>query len=186
MTNYSNTCYVNSVLHAVAALHDEERAFQDHSLLLDTCLNHALDSQLLSPTSLFALRALLPHWRFDGRQQDAAEFYTALTTGTGRDLQPVPWPGRTDGTVDAEDTFSPFEPGRLTLDQDQLVKAWHDNTYLFSGRLRELVAWRRVPLRGKAGPHNKWAWPAPHQGQTCYNVQDYRCSFDQGTKHSSQ
>ena len=186
MTNYSNTCYVNTVLHAVAALHAEERAFQDHSLLLDMCLNHALDSQLLSPTSLFALRALLPHWRFDGRQQDAAEFYTALTTGRGGDLQPVPWQGRTDGTVDAEDTFSPLNRGDSRWTSLSKRGTTTRTREVFSGRFRELVAWRRVPVRGKAGPHNKWAWPAPHQGQTCYTVQDYRSSFDQATKHSSQ
>ena len=31
------------------------------------------------------------------------------------------------------------------------------------------VSWHRgVPVRGKAGPHNRWAWPTPRQGQACF------------------
>ena len=132
MTNHSNTCYVNSVLHALAALVDEGRSFQELSFLLEQCSNHDSDLKPLNPISLFALRSLLPRWRFDGRQQDAAEFYIALTVDRGGDLQPVPWHGRTDGQAEEVDTgesplFLPMDPGSTTL--QQILVALHDNTF---------------------------------------------------------
>ena len=84
MLNSGNSCYVNSTLHALAALNTGHFAFESLQPLLDLCASHLSDARPLNPTGLFQLRSLLPRWRFDGRQQDASEFYTALTSGRRR------------------------------------------------------------------------------------------------------
>ena len=101
MLNSGNSCYVNSTLQALAALNTGHFAFESLQSLLDLCASHLSDARPLNPTGLFQLRSLLPRWRFDGRQQDASEFYTALTSQGVGDLQAVQWQGRTDGQIEA-------------------------------------------------------------------------------------
>ena len=72
MLNSGNSCYVNSTLHALAALNTGHFAFESLQPLLDLCASHLSDARPLNPTGLFQLRSLLPRWRFDGRQQDAS------------------------------------------------------------------------------------------------------------------
>ena len=103
MLNSGNSCYVNSTLQALAALNTGHFAFESLQTLLDLCASHLSDARPLNPTGLFQLRSLLPRWRFDGRQQDASEFYTALTSQGVGDLQAVQWQGRTDGQIEAAD-----------------------------------------------------------------------------------
>ena len=45
----------------------------------------------------------MPRWKFDGRQQDAAEFLSFLLQGNTGTLQPVNWQGRTDGIPEVAD-----------------------------------------------------------------------------------
>ncbi|OLQ08863.1 hypothetical protein AK812_SmicGene7610 [Symbiodinium microadriaticum] len=110
MLNSGNSCYVNSTLQALAALNTGHFAFESLQSLLDLCASHLSDARPLNPTGLFQLRSLLPRWRFDGRQQDASEFYTALTSQGVGDLQAVQWQGRTDGHIEAADVGeSPYK-----------------------------------------------------------------------------
>ena len=132
MLNSGNSCYVNSTLHALAALNTGHFAFESLQPLLDLCASHLSDARPLNPTGLFQLRSLLPRWRFDGRQQDASEFYTALTSQGVGDLQAVQWQGRTDGQVEAADIgesplLLPQSPDHTSL--SQIVGAWSENSF---------------------------------------------------------
>ena len=132
MLNSGNSCYVNSTLQALAALNTGHFAFESLQSLLDLCASHLSDTRPLNPTGLFQLRSLLPRWRFDGRQQDASEFYTALTAQGVGDLQAVQWQGRTDGQIEAADIgesplLLPQSPDHTSL--SQLVGAWSENSF---------------------------------------------------------
>ena len=132
MLNSGNSCYVNSTLHALAALNTGHFAFESLQPLLDLCASHLSDARPLNPTGLFQLRSLLPRWRFDGRQQDASEFYTALISQGVGDLQAVQWQGRTDGQVEAADIgesplLLPQSPDHTSL--SQIVGAWSENSF---------------------------------------------------------
>ena len=132
MLNSGNSCYVNSTLHALAALNTGHFAFESLQPLLDLCASHLSDARPLNPTGLFQLRSLLPRWRFDGRQQDASEFYTALTSQGVGDLQAVQWQGRTDGQAEAADIgesplLLPQSPDHTSL--SQIVVAWSENSF---------------------------------------------------------
>ena len=132
MLNSGNSCYVNSTLQALAALNTGHFAFESLQPLLDLCASHLSDARPLNPTGLFQLRSLLPRWRFDGRQQDASEFYTALTSQGVGDLQAVQWQGRTDGQVEAADVgesplLLPQSPDHTSL--SQIVGAWSESSF---------------------------------------------------------
>ena len=132
MLNSGNSCYVNSTLQALAALNTGRFAFETLQPLLDLCASHASDTRPLNPTGLFQLRSLLPRWRFDGRQQDASEFYTMLTSQGVGDLQAVQWQGRTDGSIEAADVGE--SPLLLPQTSDhtslsQVVRAWSDGGF---------------------------------------------------------
>ena len=132
MLNSGNSCYVNSTLQALAALNTGHFAFESLQSLLDLCASHLSDARPLNPTGLFQLRSLLPRWRFDGRQQDASEFYTTLTSQGVGDLQAVQWQGRTDGYIDAADVgesplLLPQSPDHTTL--SQIVRAWSEGGF---------------------------------------------------------
>ena len=132
MLNSGNSCYVNSTLQALAALNTGHFAFESLQTLLDLCASHLSDARPLNPTGLFQLRSLLPRWRFDGRQQDASEFYTALTSQGVGDLQAVQWQGRTDGHIEAADVgesplLLPQTPDHTSL--SQIVGAWSDGSF---------------------------------------------------------
>ena len=132
MLNSGNSCYVNSTLHALAALNTGHFAFESLQPLLDLCASHLSDARPLNPTGLFQLRSLLPRWRFDGRQQDASEFYTALTSQGVGDLQAAQWQGRTDGQAEAADIgesplLLPQSPDHTSL--SQIVEAWSENSF---------------------------------------------------------
>ena len=129
MLNSGNSCYVNSTLQALAALNTGHFAFESLQPLLDLCASHLSDARPLNPTGLFQLRSLLPRWRFDGRQQDASEFYTTLTSQGVGDLQAVQWQGRTDGYIEAADVgesplLLPQSPDHTSL--SQIVGAWSE------------------------------------------------------------
>ena len=67
----------------------------------------------------FALRSRTVGWRFDGRQHDAAEFYSALALSGG--LQPVPWQARVDGNADrVEHGYTPL---LLPVDQSSSLQS---------------------------------------------------------------
>ena len=132
MLNSGNTCYVNSTLQALAALNTGRFAFESLQSLLDLCASHLSDARPLNPTGLFQLRSLLPRWRFDGRQQDASEFYTMLTSQGVGDLQAVQWQGRTDGHIEAADVgesplLLPQSPDHTTL--SQIVSEWSEGGF---------------------------------------------------------
>ena len=132
MLNSGNSCYVNFTLQALAALNTGHFAFESLQSLLDLCASHLSDTRPLNPTGLFQLRSLLPRWRFDGRQQDASEFYTALTSQGVGELQAVQWQGRTDGQIEAADIgesplLLPQSPDHTSL--SQLVGAWSENSF---------------------------------------------------------
>ena len=132
MLNSGNSCFVNSTLQALATLNTGLFAFESLQPLLDLCASHLSDARPLNPTGLFQLRSLLFRWRFDGRQQDASEFYTALTSQGVGDLQAVQWQGRTDGQVEAADLgesplLLPQSPNHTSL--SQLVGAWSENSF---------------------------------------------------------
>ena len=99
LLNSSNSCYINSVLTAL---------FRSAKDLSDTGLEAVFEEMQLgvgtAPRPLylytsFALRSRARGWRFDGRQHDAAEFYSALAPERGP-LQPAPWQARVDGEPD--------------------------------------------------------------------------------------
>ena len=132
MLNSGNSCYVNATLQALAALNTGCFAFESLQPLLDLCASHASDARPLNPTGLFQLRSLLPRCMFDGRQQDASEFYTMLTSHGVGDLQAVQWQGRTDGSVEAADVgesplLLPQSPDHASL--AQVASAWSDGGF---------------------------------------------------------
>ena len=59
MLNAGNTCYVNSVLQALAPLRLDRYAFEALQPLIEQCSSHATDSRPLNPTGLFSLRTLM-------------------------------------------------------------------------------------------------------------------------------
>ena len=130
MQNTGNTCYVNATLQSLTAVLGEADTAAELSPLLQHCANHSLEPRPLNPTGLFSLRSLMPHWKFDCRQQDAAEFLTFLlqnNTGTACN-----WQGRTDGLPEAEDQgltplLLPLTQVCLTL--QHACTAWYDHIY---------------------------------------------------------
>ena len=149
MLNSGNSCYVNATLQALAALNTGCFAFESLQPLLDLCASHASDARPLNPTGLFQLRSLLPRWRFDGRQQDASEFFTMLTSQGAGDLQAVQWQGRTDGSVEAADIgesplLMPQSPDHVSL--AQVTRAWSEGGFqrglLWAPPLRAVVLGR--------------------------------------------
>ena len=74
----------------------------------------------------------MPRWKFDGRQQDAAEFLTFLLQGNTGTLQPVDWQGRTDGIPEAEDqglTPLVLPLTRVCVTLQQACTAWCNHIY---------------------------------------------------------
>ena len=164
MLNSGNSCYVNSTLQALAALNTGRFVFESLQPLLDLCASHASDARPLNPTGLFQLRSLLPRWRFDGRQQDASEFYTMLTSQSVGDLQAVQWQGRTDGTVEAAGVGE--SPLLLPQTSDhaslaQATRAWSDGGFQ-RGLLRAPPLLAVVLCR----------WSSGHKLQTAVTLSD--------------
>ena len=108
-SNNSNCCYANAIVTALCVLRARGGNFAALSPLLLQCSDHSRTARPLNLVSTFALRNILPNWRFDGRQQDASEFYMDLTDADSGDLQAVPWQGRIAGQPDPMDTgFTPI------------------------------------------------------------------------------
>ena len=100
--------------------------------LLHHCSNHNQEQRPLNPTGLFSLRSLMPRWKFDGRQQDAAEFLTFLLQGNTGAFQPVDWQGHTDGILEAEDqglTPLVLPLTRVCVTLQQACTAWYNHSY---------------------------------------------------------
>ena len=92
----------------------------------------------------------MPRWKFDGRQQDAAEFLTFLLQGNTGTLQPVDWPGRTDGLPEAEDQgLAPLvlPLTRVCVTLQQACTAWYIHIY------QRALAWAPdiLPISLRAG-----------------------------------
>ena len=74
--NTSNYCYVNAAMQAMLATTTMDSSLRSLQPLLSLISNTA-QSCTAPPLNLinpFPLRSLLPRWRFDGTQQDSAEF----------------------------------------------------------------------------------------------------------------
>ncbi|CAE7909683.1 unnamed protein product, partial [Symbiodinium microadriaticum] len=128
-SNTSNSCYANAVVTSLCVLHARGRDFAALTQLMQQCSNHSGAARPLNLFSTFVLRNLLPNWRFDGRRQDASEFYMDLTAADSGDLQAVPWQGRIEGQVDPTDAgftpiFLPIPAGGTCL--GDLCASWHE------------------------------------------------------------
>ena len=110
----------------------------------------------------FALRSKAQGWRFDGRQHDAAEFYSSFTPEQGP-LQLTPWQARVGGLIEgAKPGFSPLLlPVRDSCSLQSCISAWADLACQAS-TCRKHVRCLCVG-RPKAATRRL---PAPRQGQT--------------------
>ena len=130
MQNTGNTCYVNATLQSFIAVLGADDTSAELEPLLHHCSNHNQEQPPLNPTGLFSLRSLMPRWKFDGRQQDVAEFLTFLLQGNTGTLQPVDWQGRTDGILEAEDQdLTPLimPLTRVCVTLQQACTDWYNN-----------------------------------------------------------
>ena len=75
LLNKANSCYINSIFTAL------NQSCQDIPV-------NGVEPVLAEMR--VAVRSLARGWHLDGRQHDAAEFYTAVAPDSGP-LQPVPW-----------------------------------------------------------------------------------------------
>ena len=119
LLNSSNSCYLNSVL---TALFHSAQDLPDTGLeavFAEMRLGEGAATRPLNMHTSFALRSRTVGWRFDGRQHDAAEFYSALALSGG--LQPVPWQARVDGNADrVEHGYTPLP---LPVDQSSSLQS---------------------------------------------------------------
>ena len=134
LLNSSNSCYLNSVL--TALFHSAQDLPDTEAVFAEMRLGEGVASRPLNMHTSFALRSRTVGWRFDGRQHDAAEFYSALALSGG--LQPVPWQARVDGNADrVEHGFTPL---LLPVDQSSSLQsrldAWQE------GQQRCMVSYR--------------------------------------------
>ena len=132
MQNAGNTCYVNATLQSLVAALGDDDASAELRPLLSHCSKHQQEQRPLNPTGLFSLRSLMPRWKFDGRQQDAAEFLSFLLQGNTGTLQPVNWQGRTDGIPEvADQALTPLELPltRICVTLQQACTAWYNHVY---------------------------------------------------------
>ena len=140
-------------------------------------------SRPLNLRTSFALRSRAVGWRFDGRQHDAAEFYSALAL-SGGSLQPVPWQARVDGEPDrAEHGVTPL---LLPVDQSSSLQgrldAWSDRglqyALLEAPRPLRVVLCRRLeerknqaPITGLREPFQVFVWQEGQQRcMVCYRL----------------
>ena len=127
LLNSSNSCYLNSVL---TALFHSARDLPETGLeavFAEMRLREGAASRPLNLYTSFALRSRAVGWRFDGRQHDAAEFYSALVPSRGS-LQSAPWQARVDGEPDQVERG--VTPLLLTVNQPSWLQgrldAWAD------------------------------------------------------------
>ena len=76
LKNTSNYCYVNASIQALLATTILDPSLRSLNSLM-SLVTSSVQSSTASPLNLvnsFSLRSLLPRWRFDGTQQDSAEF----------------------------------------------------------------------------------------------------------------
>ena len=76
LKNTSNYCYVNAAMQAMLATTTLDPSLRSLQALMSLLSNSAQSSaaSALNLINSFPLRSLLPRWRFDGTQQDSAEF----------------------------------------------------------------------------------------------------------------
>ena len=90
LRNISNFCYVNSVISALiptGILNDHGPA--SRALHREASCHAAMGPHVL--TASFSLRHVTPTWRYDGSQQDASEYLTALFRGLSSFPISRPW-----------------------------------------------------------------------------------------------
>ena len=100
LLNKANSCYINSTFMALGHSCQDipETGIEAVFVEMSASMNH----RPLNLYSSFAVRSLARGWRFDGRQHDAAEFYSAIAPDQGP-LQPAPWQARVEGLVEGSE-----------------------------------------------------------------------------------
>ena len=82
LKNTSNYCYVNATIQALLATTILDPSLRSLQALM-SLISSSAQSRDATPLNLinsFPLRSLLPRWRFDGTQQDSAEFLQGFLT----------------------------------------------------------------------------------------------------------
>ena len=128
LTNTANAWFINSVLQALFQVRRPDFDFRLCAVLEE--MRTTSDSRPLNLYSSFALRSLARGWRFDGRQHDAAEFFSAISQGPGP-LQLTPWQARVDGVVEV-DEVGPTPLFLPVLEGDSLqglLSAWSERGF---------------------------------------------------------
>ena len=97
-----------------------------------TVLSNAGINKPLNLFGMFEFRHLTASWRFDGRQQDAAEYLTNILQHPSGSLRQVQWQARTDGQEEGSDSgLSPLllrMPSAPAMLQDCL-NMWSEHTF---------------------------------------------------------
>ena len=107
LLNSSNSCYINSVLTALFRSAKDVSDTGLEAVFAEMQLGVGTAPRPLNLYTSFALRSRARGWRFDGRQHDAAEFYSALAPERGP-LQPAPWQARVDSEPGTEHGVTPL------------------------------------------------------------------------------
>ena len=128
LANPSNYCYANSV---VLASHRALRGLArgQHEALMRKLDSLTHDVAVANITEEKALQELVPHWTWDGTQQDAAEFLQHFLAADGA-LKSHPWQSRifhhpqplAEG---ATPLYLPI-PAGPTFNLQSCVQLWHD------------------------------------------------------------
>ena len=128
LRNISNFCYVNSVISALiptGILNDHGPA--SRALHREASGHAAMGPHVL--TASFSLRHVTPTWRYDGSQQDASEYLTALFRGLSSFPISRPWETKNPETGSTLDRGGPLlllptPVGQDTASLQDLLDAW--------------------------------------------------------------
>ena len=128
LRNISNFCYVNSVISALiptGILNDHGPA--SRALHREASGHAAMGPHVL--TASFSLRHVTPTWRYDGSQQDASEYLTALFRGLSSFPISRPWETKDPETGSTLDRGGPLlllptPVGQDTARLQDLLDAW--------------------------------------------------------------
>ena len=128
LRNIPNFCYVNSVISALiptGILNDHGPA--SRALHREASGHAAMGPHVL--TASFSLRHVTPTWRYDGSQQDASEYLTALFRGLSSFPISRPWETKDPETGSTLDRGGPLlllptPVGQDTASLQDLLDAW--------------------------------------------------------------